>query len=119
MKGVIQMPEYPSTLPCPLQIGTIKVPETFSVTEFEHSNRYRKTFQCDSYVDFEFLFDKSEMNEFMVWYQSNLQDGSLWFLADWEILGDNTNEFHFNKPPTFEIQEQYFRLKANFNVRNI
>ena len=111
------MPEYPNTFPCPLMVGTMKLPKTFNKTEFEHSNRYRKTYKCDMIVQFEFLFDIDELRLFMTWYKVDLNSGSRWFSADWMILGDISNDFHFNKEPEFEVQDQYYKLKAEFNVR--
>ena len=112
------MPEYPIEFPCPALVGTIKLPQTFDVTDFEHSSRYRKKYTCDFMVEFEFIFDNEEIQQFMIWYKVNLSNGSRSFLADWNILGDTSQkEFHFDVAPEFEIVDKYYKMKAKFTVK--
>ena len=113
------MPEYPA-LACPRLIGTIMFPETFDKTEFEHSNRYRRKYDCDFVISYEFIYSQNEMIQFRDWYKTTLNGGSSWFTADWDILGDtNTKQFHFDEPPEVEIVDKYYKLKATFIAKEI
>ncbi len=92
---------YPKLLPEPLKSSGYKT-ETQKITEFDHSNRYRKTYCGTYYLDYSFIFSKEEMIIFREFWYITLNHGTNTFLADWDVEGSDTEkEFKFN---TYQVQ---------------
>ena len=113
------MPEYPNTLPCPRLTGEIKFDPSFDKTEFEHNTRYRKSYYCETFATFQFIFSETEIVEFRNWYNNIIESGSLDYQADWKILGDsNTKTFHFDGSYSVSFADQYFVVDATLLIRD-
>ena len=93
------VPDYPNTLPCPIQPSKYSPGETFTTSTFDIGVRHRKSYIGPYYVNFEFLIESREqMTAFRKFYYGRLNQGLSAFVADWDVEGSVANkEFRFSE----------------------
>jgi hypothetical protein len=113
--------DYPKELPEPLKKSTYQSGKTFVKTNFDHSTRYRKSY-CGSYtITYNWVLTYNEMKLFRYWYYNTLNNGTLSFVAGWDIEGSMKNDKVFHFYDVYSVQksqdDEYYHVQAVVELR--